>query len=142
MLDDLKKAGDLAGDFVTTSRASIQRSGRKDEEKSWENAFEQMITHMDIPHEGDATKLVRVPFVPPAVVLPYCVGNEQYHRLFRTCGNSSPEHKLGIALYADEVSPGNHFKPVNSENYKSSTGPSLSTGKIWPRSFFGSLGLY
>ena len=73
-----------------------------------------MIIYMDIPHESDATKFVRVPFVTPVVLLQHCIRNEHYHRLLRKCGQSSPEDKLGIALYADEVSPGNQLKPLNS----------------------------
>lgn len=113
VLSDLKKSGFLAEDFGTTSRSSIKRA-RDGEEKSWENAFGQMIIYMEIPHESDATKFVRVPFVPPVVLLQHCICNEHYHRLLRKCGQSSPEDKLGIALYADEVSPGNQLKPLNS----------------------------
>ena len=113
MLSDLKKSGFLAEDFGTTSRSSIKRA-RDGEEKSWENAFGQMIIFMEIPHESDATKFVRVPFVPPVVLLQHCICNEHYHRLLRKCGQSSPEDKLGIALYADEVSPGSQLKPLNS----------------------------
>eukprot|EP00439_Symbiodinium_sp_Y106_P024906 s3160_g3.t1 len=113
VLNDLKAAGSLTDDFATTSRGSINRA-RDGEEESWENAFGQVIIHIDIPHEADGTKFVRAPFVQPAVLLQHCIGMEQYHRVLRSCGISSHEHKLGIALYADESSPGNQLKSVNS----------------------------
>ncbi|CAE7280048.1 unnamed protein product [Symbiodinium sp. CCMP2592] len=113
VLSDLKKTGFLADDFATTSRASIKRA-RDGEEKSWENAFGQMIINMDIPHESDDTKFVKVPFVPPVVLLQHCIANEHYHGLLKKCGQSSPGDKLGIAKYAAEVSPGNQLKPLNA----------------------------
>ena len=114
VLTELREKNLLAED-LPSSRSSVKRA-REDSLATKTGRFGSLIQHMYIPTLSNPDKKVKVPFISPSALLGFCAQQKEFGEfLIRRLQDvpSTFQTPWRIAVYCDEVTPGNNLKSKN-----------------------------
>ena len=110
VLKDLQTSG-LLKDELTASRSSIKRA-REDDLMSKSNAYGTLLQDLRIP-----LQFVNVPYLSPPALLAHLAQQDAFGGFLKKRLEQTPcthEAPWRLVVYADEVTPGNALKPLNT----------------------------
>ena len=101
---------------LTASRSSIKRA-REDDLMSKSNAYGTFLQDLRIPLEDEPDQFVNVPYLSPPALLAHLAQQDAFGGFLKKRLEQTPcthEAPWRLVVYAEEVTPGNALKPLNT----------------------------